>query len=127
LDKEQLRFSVHGNPAMRRFEPPGRTTFQTGRMEDMRPYFEKMQEFGSALKPGIIKSREPNVKLIKDVEAEVDQAVEKVKNVGLPTAEINKRRQLTVWQRLEYLLDSGSWTPLTSTTAWPRSPANGPW
>jgi len=48
----------------------------------MRPYFEKMQEFGSALKPGIIKSRETNVKLIKDVEAEVDKALEKVKNAA---------------------------------------------
>jgi len=26
-------------------------------MVDMRPYFEKMKEFGSALKPGMIKSR----------------------------------------------------------------------
>ncbi len=64
----------------------------------MRPYFEKMKEFGSPLKPGLIKSRESNVKLIKDVEADLDQTLEKVKNVGLPTAEINKRRQLTVWQ-----------------------------
>src|SRR3990172_625574 len=83
-------------------------------MEGMRSYFEKMQEFGSALKPGMIKSRESNVKLLKDVEAEADKAVEKVKNVGLPTAEINKRKQLTIWQRLEYLLDPGTWTPLNT-------------
>ncbi len=80
----------------------------------MRPYFEKMNEFGSALKPGMIKSRENNVKLIKDVEAEVDQAVEKFKKVGLPAAEINKRKQLTIWQRLDYLLDPGTWTPLNT-------------
>ena len=80
----------------------------------MQSYFEKMKEFGSALKPGMIKSRENSVKLLKDVEAEVDKAVEKVKNVGLPTAEINKRKQLTIWQRLEYLLDPGTWTPLNT-------------
>jgi hypothetical protein len=42
---------------MRRVEWRDRATLQTGRIEDMRPYFEKMKEFGSALKPGMIKSR----------------------------------------------------------------------
>ena len=51
----------------------------------MRPYFEKMNEFGNELKPGQIKSSEANVKQIKDVEAEIDSAVEDVKNVGFPT------------------------------------------
>ena len=80
----------------------------------MRPYFEKMKEFGSALPAGKIKSGEANVKLIKGVEAELEAALEKVKNAGLPTAEINKRKQLTIWQRLEYLLDPGTWCPLNT-------------
>ncbi|NTW37896.1 MAG: glutaconyl-CoA decarboxylase subunit alpha, partial [Syntrophobacteraceae bacterium] len=70
----------------------------------MRPYFEKMKEFGSALPAGKIKSGEGNVKLVKAVEAELDAALEKIKNVGLPAAEINRRKQLTIWQRLDYLL-----------------------
>ena len=49
----------------------------------MRPYFEKMTEFGQELKAGQIKSSEPNVGLIKGVEKLVDEAVEKVKNAGL--------------------------------------------
>ncbi len=80
----------------------------------MKPYFEKMKPFGSALPAGKIKSGEPNVKRIKEVEAEVDQALAKVKNAGLPEKVINQRGQLTVWQRLEVLLDAGSWSPLNT-------------
>ena len=78
----------------------------------MRPYFEKMTEFGNELKKGKIISSEENLKKIKEVEAEIEAEVEKVKNVGFPTEKINARGQLTVWQRLEYLLDPGTWCPL---------------
>jgi glutaconyl-CoA decarboxylase len=78
----------------------------------MRSYFEKMTEFGMELKAGQIKSTEANVGKIKDVETQVDAAVEKVKNAGLPTEKINARGQLTVWQRLEYMVDPGTWCPL---------------
>ena len=80
----------------------------------MKPYFEKMKPFGSALPAGKIKSGEPNVAKIKEVEAEVDQALAKVKSVGLPEKVINQRGQLSVWQRLEVLLDAGSWNPLNT-------------
>ena len=78
----------------------------------MRAYFEKMKEFGRELKPGQIKSTEANVGMLREVEALVDEATEKVKNAGMPTEKINARGQLTVWQRLEYLVDEGSWSPL---------------
>jgi glutaconyl-CoA decarboxylase len=78
----------------------------------MRPYFEKMKEFGQALKEGQIKSTAASLKQIQEVEAQVAEAVEKVKNTGLPTEKINARGQLTVWQRLEYLVDPGTWNPL---------------
>ena len=80
----------------------------------MKPYFEKMKPFGSTLPAGKIKSGEANVQNIKAVEAEVDEAVAKVKNAGLPEKVINQRGQLTVWQRLEYLVDAGSWNPLNT-------------
>ncbi len=80
----------------------------------MKPYFEKMKPFGSALPAGKIKSGEPNVTRIKEVEAEMDQALANVKNAGLPEKVINQRGQLTVWQRLEVLLDAGSWNPLNT-------------
>lgn len=78
----------------------------------MRPYFEKMDDFGRNLREGEIKRSEDNVKQIKAVEAEIDGKVEEVKNVGLPTEKINSRGQMTVWQRLEYLVDPGTWCPL---------------
>ncbi|UCE52471.1 MAG: glutaconyl-CoA decarboxylase subunit alpha [Desulfobacterales bacterium] len=80
----------------------------------MRPYFKKMKEFGQALKEGKIKSSAGNVSQIKEVEAQLDEAVEKVKNAGFPTQKINARGLLTVWQRLEYLIDPGTWCPLHS-------------
>jgi glutaconyl-CoA decarboxylase len=82
------------------------------RRKNMKPYFEKMKEFGQKLREGQIKSTAASVKKIQEVEAQVEEAVEKVKNAGLPTEKINARGQLTVWQRLEYLVDPGTWTPL---------------
>ncbi len=78
----------------------------------MRPYFEKMKEFGKELKEGQIKSTAASGKQIQEVEAQVAEAVEKVKKAGLPAEKINARGQLTVWQRLEYLVDPGTWNPL---------------
>ncbi|MBR9982340.1 MAG: glutaconyl-CoA decarboxylase subunit alpha, partial [Desulfatitalea sp.] len=78
----------------------------------MRPYFKKMSTFGRALNPGQIKSAVDNVGQLKKVEAQVDEAVEKVKNAGFPTEKINARGQLTVFQRLQYLVDEGTWCPL---------------
>jgi glutaconyl-CoA decarboxylase len=78
----------------------------------MRQYFEKMTEFGAELNKGQLLSSEENVKNIREVEAGIDAEIEKVKNAGLPTEKINARGVMTVWQRLEYLVDPGTWTPL---------------
>ncbi len=78
----------------------------------MRPYFEKMADFGHELKKGALKRTEENLAQLKAVEAEVAQAVENVKNAGFPTEKINARGQMTVWQRLDYLVEPGTWCPL---------------
>ena len=78
----------------------------------MKPYFEKMSDLGKPLTEQQIKKAEENVKQIKEVEKTVAEAVEKVKKAGLATEEINKRGEMTVYQRLEYLLDPGTWCPL---------------
>ncbi|MCD4744006.1 MAG: glutaconyl-CoA decarboxylase subunit alpha [Desulfobacteraceae bacterium] len=80
----------------------------------MRPYFEKMDPFGKELKKGELKRTESNIKEIKDAEEVIEEAVEKIKHIGLPTEKINSRGQMTVWQRLEYLVDEGTWCPLHS-------------
>ncbi len=78
----------------------------------MRPYFEKMTEFGHALKKGRIKSTEENLNSIKKIEEDVADEVNRVKLAGFPEEKINARGQMTVWQRLEYLVDPGTWCPL---------------
>jgi glutaconyl-CoA decarboxylase len=80
----------------------------------MRPYFERMPQFGKPLKENrIARTQESRAKL-EAVEAEIAAAAKARREVGLPAAEINKRGALTVWQRLEYLVDPGSWHPLHS-------------
>ncbi len=80
----------------------------------MRPYFEKMDPFGKELKKGEIKRTEDNIKEIRGAEEEIEREVEKIKHVGLPTEKINSRGQMTIWQRLDYLVDEGTWCPLHS-------------
>ena len=78
----------------------------------MKPYFEKMPDLGSALKKGLIKRTEDSMKDFKKAEADIRLEADKVKEVGLPQEKINSRGQLTIWQRLEYLVDPGTWSPL---------------
>lgn len=78
----------------------------------MHTYFKKMPAFGHPLNTGQIKSSDDNVGRIEAAEAELEQAVKKVHDAGFPTRKINDRGLLTVFQRLEYLVDEGTWFPL---------------
>ena len=80
----------------------------------MRPYFEKMADFGKELKENrIIRTKDSRAKL-EAVEAEIAAARKARQDAGIPAAKINERGMLTVWQRLEYLVDAGTWCPLHS-------------
>ena len=70
----------------------------------MRPYFERMAEFGKPLPQSKMKDTDENVAQVMAVMKEIEESVESVKAAGLPTEKINKRGQLTIWQRLDYLL-----------------------
>jgi glutaconyl-CoA decarboxylase len=78
----------------------------------MRPYFEKMTDLGKPLSDAQKKRMEESIKQIKEVEKELAEAVAKVKSAGLPVEILNKRGEWTVYQRLEYILDPGTWCPL---------------
>lgn len=78
----------------------------------MRPYFEKMAEFGKSLTEAQINQSDGSVKEIRAVEQSLAEAVEKVKKAGLPAEKLNARGEWTVYQRLEYLVDEGTWCPL---------------
>ena len=80
----------------------------------MRPYFAQMTPFGKPVKENrIARSQESRAKL-EAVEAEI-AALKKVREkVGIPAEKINERGGWTIWQRLEYLVDPGTWQPLHS-------------
>ncbi len=78
----------------------------------MRPYFEKMADFGRELKKSQLKQTAKNRETLEAAEAEIQAQVEGVKNAGFPTDKINARGQMTVWQRIDYLVDPGTWCPL---------------
>lgn len=78
----------------------------------MRPYFEKMTPIGKRLSEKQRESTKDNVEQIRKIEKEVEEAIEQVKNAGLPAEVIHKRGQMTIWERIEYLIDPGTWCPL---------------
>ena len=78
----------------------------------MRRYFDEMEPLGKALTEKQIADAAENIAEIKKVEAQVAEAVEVVKSQGIPDEKIKARGQMTVWERIEYLVDPGTWTPL---------------
>jgi glutaconyl-CoA decarboxylase len=78
----------------------------------MKPYFEHMPELGRPLKPRELQRSEANLELYRQVEQKLAAEVERVKAAGLPAEKINQRGQLTGWQRIERLVDPGSFRPL---------------
>ncbi len=77
----------------------------------MKSYFAKMPSFGRGL-PDQKKGDVENIRSIFDIEDLLVQEIEKAKNAGFPTEKINARGQMTLWQRLDYLVDEGTWCPL---------------
>ena len=78
----------------------------------MRPYFGKMDRFGRPLKPGRARRAADSAGALRAVEADVAEAARAAAEAGFPAAKINERGWMTVHQRLERLLDPGTWRPL---------------
>ena len=78
----------------------------------MKPYFESMPVFGSPISDGARTSASESAAQIKDVESQIKEAVATIKASGFPEEKINARGLLTIWQRLNYLVDPGTWCPL---------------
>ena len=71
-----------------------------------------MPAFGKELKAGRLKRAAESKGELEKAEAGIAAEKKKVEEVGFPTEKINARGWMTVWQRIEYLVDPGSWTPL---------------
>ncbi len=78
----------------------------------MHPYFKNMTPFGKPLSDKQIEKAAASVEEIRKVDAHIAAEVDRVKNAGIPAEKIHKRGQMTVWDRLDYLIDEGTWHPL---------------
>ena len=78
----------------------------------LRPYFEKMDDIGKELSEAEVKRSAKNVDLICEQEELVAAEVDRVKKAGIPAEKIHARGGMTVFDRLDYLVDEGTWQPL---------------
>ena len=80
----------------------------------MRQYFEKMTPVGRGLTKNERERQEADAREIARVEQEVAQSIDKRKDTGIPTEKLHQRGEKTAWERVELLVDSGSFLPLNS-------------
>lgn len=78
----------------------------------MRPYFETMDALGKPLKQADIEEMAENRRQVAAVLEALDAEVSRVKSAGLPAAKIHERGEMTVWDRIEYLVDPGTFCAL---------------
>ncbi len=78
----------------------------------MRQYFETMDALGKPLKPADREEMAGNLERIAAVLVELDAELARVKGAGIPAEKIRERGEMTVWDRIEYLVDPGSFCPL---------------
>jgi glutaconyl-CoA decarboxylase len=78
----------------------------------MKPYFAKMDDIGKPLRPAQIERMRENAAQAESVMKEVDAEVERIKAFGIPAEKIHERGEMTVWDRIEYVVDPGTFCPL---------------
>lgn len=78
----------------------------------MRQYFETMDSLGRPLKPADIDEMAENRERVAAVIKELDAEIGRVKAAGIPAEKIRERGEMTVWDRIEYLVDPGSFCSL---------------
>ncbi|MCL1983617.1 MAG: glutaconyl-CoA decarboxylase subunit alpha [Clostridiales bacterium] len=74
----------------------------------LHPYFKEMPGIGKEL----TRLQEQNMEELKAQEAAFACEVQRVKENGKATEAMNEKGEWTAWQRLEYLVDPGTWRPL---------------
>nr|QNO57830.1 propionyl-CoA carboxylase, carboxyltransferase subunit [Methanosarcinales archaeon ANME-1 ERB7] len=80
----------------------------------MRQYFQKMSPIGRELRENEREREEANALEISEVEKEIAEALENRKMAGLPVEKLHKRGEKTAWERIELLVDTGTFVPLDS-------------
>lgn len=82
------------------------------RQTPLRSYFEQMPSIGRELKDTRRARLQPNADAILEQESIIAAQVERVRSAGIPAEKIHQKGQLTVHERLAYLVDPGTWHPL---------------
>jgi glutaconyl-CoA decarboxylase len=80
----------------------------------MRPYFQNMSPIGKALSDNEKKQGEANAREITMVDQAITEAMEDRKKTGLPAEKLHKRGEKTGWERIDILVDQGTFLPLDS-------------
>jgi len=78
----------------------------------MRPYFARMDDIGKPLRPAQRERMAENAVQAEAVMNKIDVEVQRIKNVGIPAEKIRERGEMTVWDRIEYVVDPGTFCPL---------------
>ncbi len=73
-------------------------------------YFQNMERVGKEL----VNIDEENEKKIKEVEAEIGRLVDEIHEAGTPNETLHDKGMMTALERIEQLIDEGSWCPLNS-------------
>jgi len=80
----------------------------------MRSYFAKMMPLGKPLTEKQKISMAENVRRIQEMVKDLRQAVEKAQAAGIPADELHQRGQLTARERIERVVDPGTFLPLNT-------------
>jgi len=78
----------------------------------MKPYFAKMKDLGKPLTEAQIELMKESKAEIDAVVADLEKEIERVKTTGMPAAKVRERGQMTVWDRIDYIVDPGTFCPL---------------
>ncbi|MBA2881063.1 glutaconyl-CoA decarboxylase [Desulfosalsimonas propionicica] len=78
----------------------------------MHKYFKNMDVLGKPLKDKVRDRNRDSAKTLQKQETKIREAKDQTRQFGLSAEKINSRGQLTIWQRLEILVDKDTWRPL---------------
>jgi glutaconyl-CoA decarboxylase len=71
-----------------------------------------MDDIGKPLRPAQLERMRESAVQAESVMQEIDAEVERIKNVGIPAEKMRERGEMTVWDRIEYVVDPGTFCPL---------------
>ncbi|MBN1473458.1 MAG: glutaconyl-CoA decarboxylase subunit alpha [Syntrophaceae bacterium] len=78
----------------------------------MKQYFEKMDPLGKPLSPKQLESMKDNLAQAEEMMKRIDAEQDRIQNFGVTADKIHERGEMTVWERIEYLVDPGTFCPL---------------